>query len=46
MNIYFVDQADVKRELDMIRGIGGSTWQGPFGIAPGHDGDVQNTNVR
>jgi len=35
MNIYFVDKSLVTEQADQIRGMGGISWQGPLGIAPG-----------
>jgi len=35
MNIYYVDASVVKRQADQIRAMGGISWQGPLGIAPG-----------
>lgn len=37
MNVFYVDKESVKRQADQIRAMGGITWQGPFGIAPGTD---------
>ncbi|MEY4579479.1 MAG: hypothetical protein RL701_4182, partial [Pseudomonadota bacterium] len=35
MNIYFAKKEDITETGAQIRAMGGITWQGPFGIAPG-----------